>query len=529
MAVGGGFAVGVTVVPVDDASSSWAPVDPEPPSRVERLGAWLPRRRTASESAALLQQVTAAEAKLAALKLELALDVAVDRPAPVDPGPGGAGAAGVGPDGVSEFVLDELALILNTSRAAAVTLLDQAQIFATRLPGTWAELAAGRLDWPRARAIAAELGRPADGSDPAVVAAVERAVLPVATGLSVRRLREQVQRELVALDAAAEDRRRRLARQAADVGVRRIGNGMSELSMVMSHPDAVACRKTLDVHARAARDAGDRRPIGMLRVGAGIDLLLRPWQERPPVTAHVTVVAPLEALTVGAFLDAGSAPPPAFVPGPTASASASAAPAPAPVGEVDGAAVTAGHLRELLAQLDALGPGGVQAPTGGTLDIAVTDSCGRLLAVTGRRELERLAARGCPAHPGAPCGCPVLSAPAAVDRYSPSAGQRRFLTTRDRACRHPGCHVSAAWADLDHVVPHADGGPTDCANLCCLCRRHHRLKTHADGWTHTMSDDGMLAVITPSGVTRVSRPPGWRVLTEPPGPPPRPDEDPPPF
>nr|CAA9317192.1 MAG: hypothetical protein AVDCRST_MAG46-589 [uncultured Nocardioidaceae bacterium] len=518
MSVGGGFAVGVTVVPVDAVPSRWEQRDPEPPP-VQRLGAWLPRRRSSSESAALMQQVTAAEAKLAALKLELALDVAADRPAPVDPRPGEAGAADVGPDGVSEFVLDELALILNTSRTAAVTLLDQAQIFAARLPATWAALTTGRLDWPRARAIAAELGRPADDCEPAVVAAVERAVLPVATELSVRRLRELVQRELVALDQAAADRRRKQARDAADVKVRRVGNGMSELSMLMSHHDAVACRKTLDGHARGAQMAGDRRPIGMLRVGAGIDLMLRPWQEQPPVTAHVTVVAPLGALTVGAFLDSGAAPPPAFVRGPGAE----------PVGEVDGEAITAAHLRELLEQLDALCPGGLQAPAGGTLDIAVIDSCGRLLAVTGRRELERLAARGCTAHPGSPCGCPVLSAPPAVDRYTPSAAQRRFLVTRDRTCRHPGCSVSAGWADLDHVLAHGGGGATDCSNLCCLCRRHHRLKTHADGWTHTMSDDGVLTVIAPSGVTRVTRPPGRRVLVEPPGPPPPAVEDPPPF
>ncbi|WP_147252022.1 HNH endonuclease signature motif containing protein [Blastococcus sp. TF02-9] len=121
---------------------------------------------------------------------------------------------------------------------------------------------------------------------------------------------------------------------------------------------------------------------------------------------------------------------------------------------------------------------------------------------------------------------------ASVDRYTPSGGQRRFLTTRDRTCRHPGCHVSAGWADLDHVIPHGAGGATDCANLCCLCRRHHRLKTHADGWTHTLSDDGVLTVITPSGVTRVTRPPGWRVLTESPDPPVESApviEDPPPF
>ncbi|RBY79406.1 HNH endonuclease [Blastococcus sp. TF02-09] len=401
MAVGGGYAVGVTVVPLDAAPSRWPQADPEPPSLEQRLSAWLPRRRSSAESAALMQQTQAAEAKLMALKLELALDIAAQRPAGGDLRPGRGRALDDGPLDTSEFVLDELALILNTSRTAAVILLDQAHIFATRLPATWAALAAGRLDWSRARAIAAELGRPADDRDPAVVAAVERAVLPIATELSVRRLRERIQRELVALDETAEDRRREEARKAADVTVRRVGNGMSELVLRMPHQDAVACRSTLDTHAHSARDAGDRRPIGMLRVGAGIDLMLRPWQERPPVTAHVTVVAPLGALTVGAFLDSGAPVPPAFVRGGAA----------APVGEVEGEAVTAAHLRELLVQVDALCPGGLQAPTGGTLDFAVTDACGRLLAVTDRRELERLARRGCPAHPDGTCGCPVLSAP----------------------------------------------------------------------------------------------------------------------
>ncbi len=522
MGSSGGFAVGVTVVPVGGEPSPWELADQDPAPREERLAEWLPSRRSSREAAAFLQQITAAEAQLVALKLELALDVAAARPVPVAPRPGEARAAGLGPEGVSEFALDELALILNTSRTAAVTMLDQAHILTTRLQVTWAELAAGRLDWPRARAIAAELGRPADDSDPAVIAAVEAAVLPVAADVSVRRLRELVRYELAARDSEATERRRKQAEDAADVKVRRIGNGMSELSMLMSHTAAVACRKTLDAHARATHDAGDRRPIGMLRVGAGIDLILRPWQEQPPVTAHLTVLAPLGALTAGAFLDGGAPLPAAF----------RTAGTPAPVGEVDGEAITAAHLRELLEQLDSLCPGGLQAPTGGTLGIAITDSCGRLLAVTDRRELERLAARGCVDHPDTACGCRVLAAPPVVNRYTPSARQRRFLTTRDRTCRHPGCHVDAGWADLDHVVAHGAGGATDCTNLCCLCRRHHRLKTHADGWTHTLSDDGVLTVITPSGVARISRPPGWRVLYEPPGPPPAPppaDDDRPPF
>ena len=84
------------------------------------------------------------------------------------------------------------------------------------------------------------------------------------------------------------------------------------------------------------------------------------------------------------------------------------------------------------------------------------------------------------------------------------------------------------------MVPHAEGGETDCVNLCCLCRRHHRLKTHAHGWVYAMTPDGVLSVTTPSGVTRVSRPPGMAaqastVLLVASERQPAPDEDPPPF
>jgi hypothetical protein len=61
------------------------------------------------------------------------------------------------------------------------------------------------------------------------------------------------------------------------------------------------------------------------------------------------------------------------------------------------------------------------------------------------------------------------------------------------------------------VHAHADGGATDCGDLYSLCRRHHRLKTHAPGWRFTMTDDGVLTVTTPSDVTRTTRPPGLRL------------------
>ncbi len=61
--------------------------------------------------------------------------------------------------------------------------------------------------------------------------------------------------------------------------------------------------------------------------------------------------------------------------------------------------------------------------------------------------------------------------------YRPPEAMRRYVRARDGTCRFPGCGAAARRCDLDHVVP-APGGPTTPANLICLCRHHHRLKTH---------------------------------------------------
>uniref|UniRef100_UPI0034DFA40B HNH endonuclease signature motif containing protein n=1 Tax=Modestobacter sp. I12A-02662 TaxID=1730496 RepID=UPI0034DFA40B len=174
-------------------------------------------------------------------------------------------------------------------------------------------------------------------------------------------------------------------------------------------------------------------------------------------------------------------------------------------GELGGLPITAAHLRDLLARVGALG---LTAPEGGTLRYAVTGPDGQLLATLTPAELTRLARRGCRAHPDSECGCRVAGPPPPTDAYTPTDRQRAFVTSRDRRCRFPNCGQRVGWADLDHVTAHACGGPTDCTNLCCLCRSHHRLKTFAPGWQFRMDPDGTLHVTTPSGVTRTTRPPG---------------------
>ena len=54
---------------------------------------------------------------------------------------------------------------------------------------------------------------------------------------------------------------------------------------------------------------------------------------------------------------------------------------------------------------------------------------------------------------------------------------RTALAERDPVCVVPGCGVDND-LEIDHIRPVAQGGRSELANLCRLCRFHHYLKTH---------------------------------------------------
>jgi len=486
----------------------------------------LPDRRlpvgllTRAQKATELQRVQALRAMTAAYEAELVLGLAEDTPDTLDPPPGSPGAkqGSWAPDtdlpGVSEFFTAELAVVLNCGRGTAAHLARRAWLFRESLPGTWAALSAGTLDEARARVLVDVLAHTA----PAVAREVEARLLPDATSLTLGRLRARAVALLLDVDADAVDARKKDAQRQSDVRCYpSVREGMATLAADLPAEEAAAAYDLIDQLARMAKTDGDDRPIGHLRAQVCSLLLRRPTDTGlPEVRANLTITAALEALEGSTNIP----------------------------GSVNGLPITAGHVRDLLARLGALG---LRAPHGGTLGSALTDPDGRLLATTTPQQLAHLTRRSCPQHPSAGgeggCGCPVLDRPASTGAYTPTTAQQTFIRTRDRSCRFPSCGQRAGWADTDHLIPHAHGGPTDCTNLCCLCRSHHRLKTFARSWRFTLDADGTLHVTTPSGITRTTRPPGMHERPadppqpsngtepagEPPPPPTDPDDDPPPF
>ena len=89
--------------------------------------------------------------------------------------------------------------------------------------------------------------------------------------------------------------------------------------------------------------------------------------------------------------------------------------------------------------------------------------------------------------------------------YRPSKALADFVRARDLTCRWPGCDVPAWCCELDHTVPHAQGGTTHAANIKCYCKLHHLLKTFWS-WREQQLADGTLILTSPGGNTHVTTP-----------------------
>ena len=100
---------------------------------------------------------------------------------------------------------------------------------------------------------------------------------------------------------------------------------------------------------------------------------------------------------------------------------------------------------------------------------------------------------------------------AGATTYHPGRHLAETVRKRDLHCRFPGCATPARFCDLDHVIPFPIGLSV-LANLACLCRRHHRLKTHGH-WSLTLSPVGVCTwVDRRTGQVHTTEPADYRQL-----------------
>ncbi|AXH94802.1 HNH endonuclease [Ornithinimicrobium avium] len=72
-----------------------------------------------------------------------------------------------------------------------------------------------------------------------------------------------------------------------------------------------------------------------------------------------------------------------------------------------------------------------------------------------------------------------------IASYAPDAAMRAQVHAADVTCRAPGCDRHAPYTQLDHVIAYSAGGPTSEVNLQDLHTGHHDPKTQGE-WTAVM-------------------------------------------
>src|SRR3954454_24672807 len=347
--------------------------------------AWLSKQQKAAE----LERRAMTTAREAELILGLATDCPDDMDLPPEAPGAGRSWHHTEPEfpGVSEFFPDEVAHAINLGRGTAAFRARRAYTWRDDLPQTFAALRRGELDEPRAAALADVLKH----ARPGLAAAVEARLLPRAVELSVSKLKRRALELLLELDSEAANKRHEEAKKDADVFVEPRGDGMATIGADLPADEAAEVINVLDELAKMAKADGDPRPIRQIRTEIYSLLLRRPGGHGlPNVRTKLTVRASLAALD-------GSSPEP---------------------GDVEGFAITPAHLRDLLRRVGLLG---LSENEDDDVLFALADDEGRLIATVTPAELAKAVARG-----------EGLDPPSATESYTPTAKQRRLITTRDR-------------------------------------------------------------------------------------------------
>jgi len=372
--------------------------------------------------------------------------------------------AGGGTPQVTERAVEELGAALTVSYRAALSLVAETLELRYRLPRLWALVQAGSLQAWKARQVARETTR----LSPAAVTFVDQHLAVTAQHNTVpRNHRAVIHEALIRCDPdIAEGREEAAATHrhvTFDYSSSTDTNATAELTATLDILDALDLDHTISDLAAQMRQLGDTDPLDIRRAHAlatlahpqhtlnifdttgdtnkNADTTTTPdrpngapnraagsnttgaWRNGSPVTLYVHLTAADLATTSSTVNSSGGT---------------------AGTGECGGARVE--RLGALTLQL-------------------LHDWLHRTDRVTIRPVLD-------PTHLDP------------VDQHDPPDPMREAVILRDGHCVFPGCPTDARVCDLDHIDPYIpldQGGPagqTSMSNLACLCRRHHRLKTH---------------------------------------------------
>jgi hypothetical protein len=283
-------------------------------------------------------------------------------------------------------------------------------------------------------------------------------------------LRRLLTRELLVHDPDAAAERGKAARDRRGVAVSPLPDGQALLSLEGPAPEVAAMAEALRARAKAQpRVEGDTRSASAREFDLAVALLTGHGDGQPAAGRgpEVMVLVPFSTATGGEL---------------------------EPADLVGYGPVLPATARDLLARADVLRRVCLDAGTGRVL--AVDDA----VRIADGEHRQALIAQAVAAMASTPVQVRDLSTTA----YRPSMRLVRQIRLRDRTCTFPGCTRPATGTDLDHRVPWPTG-PTDEANLHCLCRHHHRAKQAR--FTVTRHDDGSTTWTSSTGRTYRRPPP----------------------
>lgn len=350
----------------------------------------------------------------------------------------------------------EASMIAHRSPASSSHRLAASRRLVRQMPHMLAALADGRITEEAAMAV----GRAVGPVDPGVRQQIDDALesaLPQLEGAGVRQWTREVDALAHAMDPDGATRRNRRARTSRGVTVRPGAHGMADLHVRMPGIDAALVRKRLSLEAERLRAAGDRRGHHQIMCDVLADTLIGRGDGMDPVRLDIGVIITDRALLQPEHGDVASIPGYGSVPFEQIRECLQSALAPPPADGPDPLGPDGPQLRAVFRRL-------WTHPT--------TDE---LVAVESR-------ARALP---------PAL---------------RRFVLYRDMSCRGPYC--DAEIRHMDHVRPHADGGPTSLENANGLCASCNGKETFTRSvtverrvrWTGTLGTSVTVGPVAAAGL-----------------------------